>query len=108
MLRSFIDALPFPAQASSVAASVDRLYFFLLVSTVSLAVLLAVLVITFAIRYHRRSDREVPPQTPASQVFEYAWTGATFLLFLAMFAWGAEVYFDLQVPPRNAIEVYAT
>lgn len=108
MLKGFIDALPFPAQASSVAASVDRLYFFLILSTVSLAVLLAVLVITFAIRYHRRSDREVPPQKSFSHVFEYAWTGATFLLFLAMFAWGARVYFDLQVPPANAIEIYAT
>ena len=70
--------------------------------------LLAVLVIAFAIRYRRRSRREVPVQIHGSRLVEYAWTGATFLLFMTMFAWGTSVYFDVEVPPKNALEVFAT
>ena len=97
----------FPESASTVAPSVDRLYVFLIVSTVSLAVILAVLVIGFAIRYHRGSQNEIPVQSKSSHAFEYAWTVATFLLFLAMFFWGVNVYFELSVPPPNSLEVFA-
>src|SRR5215217_1515613 len=107
MLQRLTHWIPFPEQASSVARSVDRLYLFLITSTVSLALLLAVLVITFAIRYHRVHNRELPPQSPTGHFLEYAWTGATFVLFLFMFTWGAKVYFDLQAPPSNAIEMFA-
>jgi cytochrome c oxidase subunit 2 len=97
----------YPPRASSFAWSVDSLYLYLIISTVSLAVLLAVLVITFMVRYRRRSEA-VPPQIEGNNTFEFVWTGATALLFLSMFFWGSKVYFDLSMPPADAIEVFAT
>src|SRR3954447_2157345 len=105
ILQRFVSRLPFPEQASSFAPNVDRLYFYLIFTTVSLAVLLAVLVITFAIRYRRRSRREIPVQINGSNIFEIGWTAATFFLFMTMFAWGAKVYFDVEVPPKDALEI---
>src|SRR3954454_21367173 len=108
MLQRFFGRLPLPEQASTHAPNVDRLYFFLIISTVSLAVLLAILVITFAIVYRRRSPREIPVQIHGNNVMEFGWTGATFLLFLVMFFWGTKVYFDLEVPPKDALEIFVT
>ncbi len=97
----------FPEAASSMARPIDHLYFFLIASTVSLAVLLACLVIGFSIRYHRRSSTEFPVQIHGSNALEYGWTIASFLLFMVMFGWGARLYFDLSVPAPNAIEMFA-
>jgi hypothetical protein len=90
MLQRFFAHVPLPERASSFAGNVDRLYFFLIFSTVGLAVLLAVLVITFAIRYRRRSKNEIPQQISGSNILEFGWTGASLGLFLIMFFWGAK------------------
>ena len=56
------EGLPlFPEQASTMAGRVDALYFFLIAISAFFSLLIAVLVITFTVRYRRRSEREVPP-----------------------------------------------
>jgi cytochrome c oxidase subunit 2 len=37
---------------------------------------------------------------------ETSWSVIPFLIFLFMFAWGAEVYFSLNKPPADALEIY--
>ena len=60
----------FPEQASSHAADVDNLYFFLLAITAFFSTLIAGLVIYFAIRYRRRSEVELPEPITGSTKLE--------------------------------------
>ena len=58
----------FPSQASTVAAQVDALYFFLIAITAFFSVLIAGLVLYFGIRYRRREGEWIPsaPSHPTS------------------------------------------
>ena len=49
----------FPQQASEQAAQIDALYFFLIAVTGFFAVLIAVLVSVFAVKFHRRLTADV-------------------------------------------------
>ena len=57
----------FPEQASTSAERVDRLFFFLLAVTGFFSVLVATLVIYFAVRYRRRSPTERPAISASSR-----------------------------------------
>src|SRR5947209_2039871 len=96
----------FPEQASTTAPQVDALFFFLLVVTGLAALLVAVLIIWFGVRYRRRDDGQPTPPIRGSVRLEVFWTVAPLLVFLVMFVWGARVYFAQVQPPEDAIEVY--
>ena len=49
----------FPHQASAHAAQVDAIYFFMVSVTAFFSLLIAGLLVFFAIKYHRRDDDEV-------------------------------------------------
>jgi cytochrome c oxidase subunit 2 len=96
----------FPDQASTFAGRVDALYFFILGVTLFFAVLVALLLVYFAIRYRRRSDDYIPPRILGAHRFEVMCIGSLFLLFMVIFAWGGWTYFSMVRPPDNAMEVY--
>ncbi len=96
----------FPDQASTVAQHVDNVYFYIIGITVAISTAVAVLVIYFAIRYHRRSE-EIPRPIHGSLVFETLWTFIPLVIALSMFVWSARLYFDISRPPDDALEVYA-
>ena len=64
----------FPEQASTMARNVDALYYFLVTVSAFFAILIAILVIYFAIKYRRRSDSERPQPVAGSIKLELAWT----------------------------------
>lgn len=96
----------FPERASTVAGEVDALYLFLVAVSGFFAVLIAALVVVFAIKYRRRSEDERPSAIHGSLALELAWTIIPFGLAMVMFFWGAKVYITLAVPPPNAMEVF--
>lgn len=96
----------FPERASTVAAEVDALYLFLVAVSGFFAVLIALLVVVFAVKYRRRSEADRPPAIHGSLALEIAWTVIPFGLAMIMFFWGAKVYITLAVPPPNAMEVF--
>jgi cytochrome c oxidase subunit 2 len=96
----------FPEQASTVASQVDALYFFLIAVSSFFALLIAVLVIYFAIRFRRRSENDRPPAIHGSLGLELTWTIIPFGLAMVMFFWGANVYVTLARPPEDAMEVF--
>ena len=97
----------FPAQASTIAWQVDALYAFLLVLTVVFCLLVFGMVIIFAIKYRRRSEDEQPEQTHGNLVLELSWTIIPLFLSLFVFLLGADVFFRLQRPPSDPLEIYA-
>ncbi len=96
----------FPQQASAQAASVDAIYFFMVAVTAFFSLLIAVLIVTFAIKYRRRHRDEVGIANHGSLVLELTWTIIPFLITMVMFGWGAKVFFDLYRPPVGAMEIY--
>jgi cytochrome c oxidase subunit 2 len=96
----------FPVQASTTAPQVDALYFFLVAVSSFFSVLIATLVIVFAIRYRRRHSDEVGASIHGSIGLELFWSVIPFGVAMGMFFWGAQVYFAMARPPRGAMEVY--
>ncbi len=95
----------FPDQASTVATQVDTLFYFLVAVSVFFASLIFVLIVTFAVKYRRRSDDERPPAIPGNLGLEIFWTAIPLGLTLVMFVWGAKLFFVTYYPPENALEI---
>jgi cytochrome c oxidase subunit 2 len=98
----------FPQQASAQAGEVDAIYFFMIAITAFFSILIAALVVFFAIRYRRRHRDEVGHAIHGSLALELMWTIIPFFIVMVIFAWGAKVFFDLYRPPAGAMEIYVT
>jgi len=96
----------FPERASTFAGRVDALYYFLTAVSVFFTILIAGLVIYFAVKYRRRSDSEYPEPIAGSVLMELTWVIVPLGIAMIMFFWGASVYFSLSRPPKDALEVY--
>ncbi len=96
----------FPEQASTISSRVDAVFFYALAFSAFFSVLIAGLVIYFAIRYRRRSPHEIPAAIDGSTWLEVFWTLTPLVLVLIMFAWGANVFFAMARPPDDALEIY--
>lgn len=87
------------------AHRVDALYIFLLVVTGMMALLVCAFIIYFAARYRFRPGIRAE-QIEGSNALEITWSAIPFLVFMAIFLWGAVVYFKERTPPADATEVY--
>jgi len=96
----------FPERASTIAGEVDALYFFLVGLSVVMSVLIATLVVSFAVKFHRRHADEVGAQVHGGLVLELAWTFVPFVIAMVIFFWGAKVYFVMASPPSETLNIY--
>ena len=96
----------FPPRASTLAGSVDNLYFFLLGITAFFSTLIFLCIVFFAIKYRRRSDDEQPPQIHGSLKLEIVWTAIPLVIVLGLFVAGVRIYYAGARPPANAMPVY--
>lgn len=94
-----------PERASTVAGEVDALYFFMVGVSAFFSILIAVLIIFFAVKYHR-SRHPIPTQIEGSLPLEMTWIVIPFLIAMVMFGWGATTYFSISRPPRGALDIY--
>ncbi len=99
----------FPEQASTVAGSVDELYFFLVATTCFFVTIIFFLVIYFAVRYRRRPEDGSyrPKPIHGNLALELTWTIIPLLLTAVMFVWGSKLFFHIKIPPGDAIDVHA-
>lgn len=95
-----------PEQASSMAHEVDTLFFTLVALSVFFAGLIFILILVFAIRYHRRSDDEQPKPILGDIRLELAWSLIPAALAMGVFVWSTALFFKIQTPPKDALEVY--
>jgi len=96
----------FPESASTMAPRVDGLYFFLVGLTVFFSLLIASLIVAFAIKYRRRTPDSVGVPVHGALALEVAWSVIPLGITLVIFAWGASVFFAMSSPPEEAINVY--
>jgi cytochrome c oxidase subunit 2 len=96
----------FPVQASTMAGRVDALYLFLILVSVFFGVLIATLVVSFAIRFRRRSRDERPRPIHGSTALEIAWTLIPLGIVMVVFLWGADLFFAMARVPPASMDVY--
>ena len=96
-----------PPEASVQAGPIDSLYWFLVDVSAVMTVAIFVCIIIFAWKYRRRPGVRAT-QIEGSTKLELTWSIVPFLVMLIMFAWGAQLYFAAQQPPKDAIEVFVT
>src|SRR5436190_13248916 len=96
----------FPERASTMAYRVDNLYFFLLAITVFFALLIAGLIVFFAVRYRRRAPDAVGERIHGNLMLELTWTGIPLMITMVIFVWGASVYYAMARPPDDTLNIY--
>jgi cytochrome c oxidase subunit 2 len=96
----------FPEQASTLAPRIDAVFWYVFSVSLFFTLLIATLIIVFAIRYRRRAEDYYPRPIIGSKVLETVWIVVPLVLALVMFFWGARVFFDIERPPDGALEVY--
>ena len=96
----------FPQAASEQAGQIDALYFFLVAVTAFFTALVALLVVVFAIKFHRKHDNEVGVPIHGSLALELLWTIIPLGITMVMFVWGAQVFFHMTRAPKGAMEIY--
>jgi cytochrome c oxidase subunit 2 len=77
------------------------------ISTI-LTILVLALAIGFAVKYRRRPGNEIPQNYKAFHGLEGIFITVMTVTFLAMFFISAKLYFRVQRPPDDALNVYAT
>jgi len=98
----------FPTQASTMAGTVDHLYWFLVAISVFFSLLIGVVLIFLAVRYRRRHADEVGVPLHGNTMLEIGWSVLPFVIVMVMFVWGAKVFVEMQKAPVDAVEYYAT
>jgi cytochrome c oxidase subunit 2 len=93
-----------PSDASSLAAGVDRAFFFILWIAVALLVLITVLMIYFVIRYHRTKN-QTPKQIEGNTMLEIIWIVIPTILVLGMFYYGWVGFKVMREIPEDAMVV---
>ncbi|HWP39378.1 MAG TPA: cytochrome c oxidase subunit II [Tepidisphaeraceae bacterium] len=95
-----------PPAASTVAGSVDGLFYFVFWITVIFLALVSALVIAFVIKYRYRADRPEAEDAPAhNTALELTWTVIPTVLVLMIFYFGFRGYLHMSVAPPDAYEI---
>lgn len=95
----------FPPQASTSASQVDWLYFGLIAMLVFFCLVVFVPLIFFCIRYRRGSTADRSNPAEGNNLLETGWTIFPLLVGLGFFTWGATVYYHIERPPKDALQV---
>jgi cytochrome c oxidase subunit 2 len=95
----------FPPEASQVAHQTDLLYWALIALSAVTLMVVFVPIIYFLFKYRRgkKADRR-PVHLPETPI-EITWTIIPIIVFTGLFAWGANVYWTIERPPPNAMEI---
>jgi cytochrome c oxidase subunit II len=96
----------FPSQASRLARQVDLLVLCLLLVTGGVALAIAVVTVFFLIKYRRRALADRTALKDSSWAVEVTWSVIPFFIFIGLFGWGAKIYFNESIDPRDSMEVY--
>jgi cytochrome c oxidase subunit 2 len=96
----------FPDQASSMASRVDALYFFLVGLTIFFSLLIAGLIIYYAVRFHRHHPDAIGTTIHGGTILEITWSVIPLLITMVIFVWGASVFVAMARPPDDTLNIY--
>jgi cytochrome c oxidase subunit 2 len=96
----------FPEQASTFAAQVDTLYFFLVALSLIFAGVLPFVILWLIVRYHRSQQVDRTNPLDSSLKLELTWTIIPLILVMIVFFWGSFLYINMRTPPQDTLDVY--
>jgi cytochrome c oxidase subunit 2 len=96
----------FPESASTMAPRVDALYLFLVALSAFFSLLIAGLIVYYAVKFRRRSPDSVGARIHGGMILEITWSVIPFLITLVIFVWGASVFFAMSQAPVETLNVY--
>jgi heme/copper-type cytochrome/quinol oxidase subunit 2 len=94
------------APTSTLAAEVDKLYFFVTAVTAFFALLVVICVVVCAVKDRDRTDDRVGASI-TSIPLELAWSIVPFFTSMAIFCWATVVFFDLVRAPDQTLEIHS-
>lgn len=97
-----------PRAASTYAADVDGLFYFIFWTSVVIFALVVFGLIYLSIRYKKRGKTELTASISHNTKLEVTWTVLPTLLILVVFVWGFRGYMKMRVVPKDAIEIRVT
>ena len=95
-----------PEAASSIAEGVDHLYFVLTFITLFFTIAIFSTIFFFMVKYRRRAENEIPPDTEENLPLELAWTIIPTLICAGLFLWASSLYFENSRPPSASTEIF--
>src|SRR6185436_16759932 len=95
----------FPEQGSAVAREVDALYFALVGLSGLVLVFVFLPMACFLFKYRRGGKANRARILVPTWKIEVAWSVIPLLLTFGIFGWAAELYFEMERPPADALEV---
>jgi cytochrome c oxidase subunit 2 len=96
----------FPDTASTMASRVDALYFALVGLSALMSLLIAGLIVYYAVKFRRRRPDAVGARIEGGLFLEITWSVIPLLIVLGIFAWGASVFFAMSRPPAETLNIY--
>jgi len=95
-----------PEQASTTAGRVDALYWALVIVSAFFSLVIVIGLVYSAVRYRKGSKANRGNVKNDYLPLELAWSIIPLIIAFGLFAWSAKLFFDMHVPPRNALEIY--
>ena len=106
-IAAAVAAIPIhPTSASSIADSVDHLYYFLTVITLFFTFAIFTTIFYFMVKFRRRSPDERPADTKTHLALELTWTIVPTLITVVIFVWASSLYFENSRPPEAYTEIF--
>lgn len=97
-----------PEVASTFASKVDSISYFILLVSAFFFFLIVFAMLYFVIKYRRKNESVATSQVDHNFNLEVVWTVIPSILVMIMFVWGFQVYLEMSIPPKDAIEVKVT
>ncbi|MCL6593389.1 MAG: cytochrome c oxidase subunit II [Alicyclobacillus sp.] len=94
-----------PTALTSMAHSVDSLFYIMLGVVTFFFVLVEVLLITFLIRYRRTKRNQVGVDVHGNNLLETVWTLIPAAILVFMGAYSVRYVYELQTPPANPVVI---
>ncbi len=94
-----------PEQASTIAAEVDWLFYFVLWASLIIFAGVVTAMIYFAWRYKRRHPEERGQLIEENKLLEISWIVAPTILVLLLFTWGFQTFIKMGTAPPGAYEI---
>jgi cytochrome c oxidase subunit II len=106
-MNEFLRKLLFlPDQASTFARDLDRLHFFVILTTFVMSTAVGLTAILFFIRYRRRSESQTTPHIEPPVWMEALFIGVPLSFFILWFFLGFREFVRQQTPPADSMDVY--
>ena len=95
-----------PDQASTFARDIDRLHYFVIITTLLVSTGVGLTAIFFFVRYRRRSETQTTPHIEPSIAMEAGFVTVPLCFFLLWFFIGFREFVRQQTPPSDSMDVY--